>query len=71
MDMDFEEGYCDGLAGAGCQGRYAAAKIIDEFRAASEYHDGFEQGSLDRKTMLTPKRDAFDVWAEGMGDGDA
>lgn len=77
--MDYQEGYCDGLAGVGVQHRNDA-----------DYGVGFCFGSLDRKTMLAP--DAFhrwadglmnstagdvlqpvegDLWADGMGDGNA
>jgi hypothetical protein len=93
MNMDFQDGYCDGLAGAGMQDRYDISY--------EHYDYGFQQGSLDRKTMLTrnerqprstegfttleeafaqgvfgdavndDKLDAFALWAEGMGDGDA
>lgn len=45
MNMDYQEGYCDGLAGAGLQDR------LNDFCGMS-YDAGFEHGSLDRKPML-------------------
>jgi hypothetical protein len=123
MNMDFEEGYCDGLAGAGMQPRTwifestPHGTLEDEYDNACEYEGGFRHGSFDRKTMLTRNTpgslnapqplgaidgmpvydaflvwlsqknivtyhhlvqwrkestpDAFALWAEGMGDGDA
>lgn len=44
--MDYQEGYADGLAGAGLQERDA-----DCF-GRSNYRAGFCDGSLDRKAML-------------------
>lgn len=52
--MDYQEGYCDGLSGAGMQDR-------DTW----DYDDGFMYGSLDRKTMLH-RETAFDRWADGL-----
>ena len=62
------EGYSDGLAGIGMQTRDKGWWHVDD----DDYGWGFVQGSLDRKTMLTRNTpDAFALWAEGMGDGDA
>ena len=79
---EFFEGYCDGLAGAGMQDRLSplyedwrggqVRPHPDEADSVDYYEDGFCAGSLDRKTMLTRNTpDAFALWAEGMGDGDA
>ncbi len=43
--QDYEEGYADGLAGAGMQER-------DEQPWMTEYESGFMDGSVDRKRML-------------------
>jgi hypothetical protein len=74
MNMDFQEGYCDGLAGAGANREFILNDGYETF--TTDYGEGFERGSLDRKTMLTQHQvdklnDAFALWAEGMGDGDA
>ena len=45
MDTEYEEGYADGIAGAGMQDRFAT-KLYDP------YECGFLDGSLDRKTMI-------------------
>lgn len=44
-NMDYREGYCDGLAGAGMQER-------GNSEGAEQYGRGFVYGSLDRKPML-------------------
>ena len=63
--MAYQEGYCDGVAGAGMQHQdalccddtmhvvhlYQAGKAI-EGDMVSDYAKGFLLGSLDRKTML-------------------
>jgi hypothetical protein len=63
MDMDFQDGYCDGLAGKGLQAK--GSRTVVEFW---QFVRGLALGSLDRITMTDRW---FDTWAEGMGDGDA
>lgn len=50
MSMDYQEGYNDGLAGAGMQDRMG--------RGSASYRDGFDDGSLDRKPMLASQANA-------------
>ncbi len=64
MNMDFQEGYCDGLAGAGVQVRMNGTATISP--PVLDYSSGFIFGSLDRKAMLT--RDPFAAWCEGLCD---
>jgi len=45
--MDYQEGYADGLAGAGMQDREEPGELLTPFVT------GFLLGSLDRKAMLT------------------
>lgn len=50
---EFDEGYADGLAGAGLQPRIDLALIGQiAFGEAAEYEEGFYAGSFDRKAML-------------------
>lgn len=49
MDMDYQEGYVDGLAGIGMQERLRDQCPDDEW---AEYENGFVMASLDRKAML-------------------
>lgn len=48
MDMDYQEGYNDGLAGIGMQDR--------DVVLVEAYELGFLDGSLDRKEMLREQR---------------
>lgn len=51
--MDFQEGYVDGLAGAGMQDRDDALILVTDTEAnLLDYDRGFILGSLDRKEML-------------------
>lgn len=53
MNMDYQEGYCDGLAGAGLQNRVELAlRGQSAFADAVQYEEGFIDGSFDRKPML-------------------
>jgi hypothetical protein len=63
MNMDFQEGYCDGLAGHAAQS-WSVRGIVGGW----QYVRGYALGQLDRITMTDRW---FDTWAEGMGDGDA
>ncbi len=58
MNMDYQEGYSDGIAGAGLQDRCCACP---DQTSAAWYEHGFIMGSSDRKAMLEP--DAFALWA--------
>jgi hypothetical protein len=49
--VEYEEGYADGIAGAGMQSRYEDGNMRD-LDLALEYEDGFNAGSQDRKAML-------------------
>jgi hypothetical protein len=62
--MDYQEGCCDGLAGAGAQERGGYYYWEDSY-----YGEGFLDGSLDRKAMLAS--DAFARWADGLMDATA
>jgi hypothetical protein len=67
--FDYQEGYADGLAGAGVQDRSTDSWI--ELQDEYDYELGFIHGSMDRKTMLTAeaaKFDAFVAWCEGLVD---
>lgn len=48
--MNYREGYCDGIAGAGMQWRTG--------RGSTSYRDGFACGSRDRKAMLASQANA-------------
>ena len=53
MNMDYQEGYADGLAGAGIQDRAETAlRGQSSFADALQYGEGFIDGSFDRKPML-------------------
>lgn len=51
-----QEGYSDGISGAGMQDR----------QAAPDYAAGYTLGSLDRKVMLRRLDGAFAAWADGL-----
>ena len=63
--MDYQEGYADGLAGAGMQDRphirgwlFNICEGEDDFITpddACDYIDGHVMGSLDRKAMLAQR----------------
>ena len=59
MTMDYQEGYADGLAGAGMQDRMSFMRGADaHWREIDLYEEGFELGSLDRKPMLAKAQPA-------------
>lgn len=53
MSMDYQEGYNDGLAGAGMQERDKHPHSIPA------YLSGFIDGSLDRKVMLAQQEEVL------------
>jgi hypothetical protein len=70
---DHQEGYADGLAGAGMQPRIELAEAsfdrhYGDMDDAQQYADGFELGSIDRKAMLARQPDAFAAWCSGLID---
>jgi hypothetical protein len=63
MSVDYQEGYCDGIAGAGMQPRIELAEAsfdrdYGEMDDAQQYVAGFDVGSLDRKAMLASQANA-------------
>lgn len=56
--MEYQEGYVDGLAGAGMQYRPESLDLFsmiltkEPIRSFEDYERGFILGSLDRKDML-------------------
>jgi hypothetical protein len=49
---DYQEGYADGIAGAGMQDRFTGFGWRDpQWEPAQKYGDGFDAGSFDRKTL--------------------
>jgi len=64
MDMDYQEGYADGIAGAGMQDRLAC----DDQTGAMEYQRGFIAGSQERRIMLANEKpnDTEYPWWENL-----
>ncbi len=63
MNMDFQEGYCDGLAGH-MQQPWQARGVV----GAWQYLRGYALGALDRIAMTNG---VIAAWCDGLCDGDA
>lgn len=58
MNMDYQEGYVDGLAGAEMQDRPFEFIQIGKLMEEGSYWLGFEYGLLDREAMLANQANA-------------
>lgn len=72
MDMEHQDGYCDGLSGKRHQSPIVRLMNDEPPPLYAQYLAGYVMGVHDRDMMLEEMTlDAFALWAEGMGDGDA